>query len=161
MIMYYCATDSPIGQLIITGTDKAITGIFFGMENLPPTTCEPAENANHPVLKETARQLEQYFKGAIQSFNVPLHFHGTSFQQNVWKKLLEIPYGETRTYGEIARQIGNEKAVRAVGQANRRNPIPIIIPCHRVIGKNKSLTGYAGNEIDKKEVLLKLEGALK
>lgn len=149
-----------MGQLIITGTDDAVTGIIYGKDKFPKTKNTLVENAEHSVLKEAARQLNQYFQGTIQSFNVPLLFHGTSFQQIVWKKLLEIPYGETMTYGEIAQRIGNEKAVRAVGQANRRNPIPIIIPCHRVIGKNNSLTGYAGSEIDKKELLLKLEGAL-
>lgn len=160
MKMFYKTMDSPIGQLIITGTDDAVTGIIFGLDKFLQMKNTTVEHAEHAVLDKAAQQLDDYFKGTLQSFDVPLLYHGTSFQQNVWKKLLEIPYGETRTYGEIAQRIGNEKAVRAVGQANKRNPIPIIIPCHRVIGKNKSLTGYAGNEIDKKEMLLQLEGSL-
>ncbi|MBM7716985.1 methylated-DNA--[protein]-cysteine S-methyltransferase [Siminovitchia sp. FSL H7-0308] len=158
--MYYTTMDSPIGQLVITGTDEAVTGITFGWDKFLQTATKPVENAEHSILKEAERQLDQYFKGTIQLFNVPLFLHGTSFQKMVWSKLLEIPYGQTRTYGEIAKWIGNEQAVRAVGQANRRNPIPIIIPCHRVVGKNKSLMGYAGNQVDKKEILLKLEGVL-
>jgi methylated-DNA-[protein]-cysteine S-methyltransferase len=162
MKLYFKQMDSPVGQLIITGNDQAITGIFFGMDKFRSSPSRCAEHANsHPVLDEAVRQLEQYFTGKLCSFHVPLLFHGTPFQQSVWKKLLEIPYGETRTYGDLAEMIGNAKAVRAVGQANRKNPIPIIIPCHRVIGKNRSLTGYAGNDIGKKEVLLKLEGAWK
>ena len=96
------------------------------------------------MLRETARQLSAYFDGSLRVFSVPLAFEGTPFQRSVWQALLTIPYGETRTYGEIARQIGNPAAVRAVGAANGRNPISIIVPCHRVIGADGSLTGYGG-----------------
>jgi methylated-DNA-[protein]-cysteine S-methyltransferase len=109
------------------------------------------------VLQETARQLAAYFAGTLQSFDVPLDFAGTPFQQDVWRALLTIPYGQTRSYGEIARQIGRPSAVRAVGAANGKNPISIIAPCHRVIGATGELTGFAGG-LHAKETLLALEG---
>lgn len=109
-----------------------------------------------PVLLETARQLEEYFKGNRHTFDVPVDAQGTPFQQQVWQELQRIPYGEVRTYKEVAAAINNPKAVRAVGMANNRNPISVITPCHRVIGSNGSLVGYAGG-LDVKEFLLNLE----
>ncbi|MEH7238263.1 methylated-DNA--[protein]-cysteine S-methyltransferase [Bacillus sp. JJ1562] len=112
------------------------------------------------VLVEIKRQLEEYFNGDRKTFNFPIKFSGTAFQEEVWNELLNIPYGETRCYADVANAIDNPKAVRAVGQANRKNPIPIVVPCHRVIGKDKSLTGYTGTRTDLKEKLLELEGVL-
>ncbi len=106
------------------------------------------------------QQLEEYFAGQRKQFEVPLVLRGTSFQVSVWKALLQIPYGETRSYGDIARAIGRDRAVRAVGQANRANPIPVIIPCHRVVGSNGTLTGYAGDQVHLKQYLLEHEHAV-
>ncbi|MBQ5683798.1 MAG: methylated-DNA--[Peptococcaceae bacterium] len=112
-----------------------------------------------PLLLEAKRQLEEYFAGLRAAFSLPLAPEGTDFQKAVWRELENIPYGETRTYGQIARALGNPKASRAVGMANHKNPVAIMIPCHRVIGADGSLTGYAGG-LDIKEALLRLEGAI-
>ncbi|WP_010283270.1 methylated-DNA--[protein]-cysteine S-methyltransferase [Bacillus timonensis] len=119
---------------------------------------DPTYAPDDKVLVEIKKQLEQYFNGERKTFSFPIKFSGTSFQEKVWNELLNIPYGETRCYADIANAIDNPKAVRAVGQANRKNPIPIVVPCHRVIGKDKSLTGYSGTRTDLKEKLLELEG---
>lgn len=117
---------------------------------------EEMEEKNTELLQEVKRQLEEYFSGRLQNFDLPLKPKGTDFQKQVWKALLTIPYGETKSYEDIAKQIGKEKAVRAVGGANHVNPISIVIPCHRVIGKNGNLTGYGGG-LEVKEKLLELE----
>lgn len=109
------------------------------------------------LINDTVRQLEEYFGKSRHTFDVPLELAGTSFQRDVWAYLLNIPYGQTRSYGDVARSIGREKAVRAVGQANRANPVAIIVPCHRVIGANGALTGYAGTRVQLKAELLDLE----
>lgn len=129
-----------------------VTGIDFAEEY--PEEKEQQERTE--VSDEAARQLEEYFQGKRKTFKLPLKLKGTEFQKLVWDALLTIPYGETRSYSEIACQIGRPKASRAVGMANHRNPVAIVVPCHRVIGKNGSLTGYAGG-LDKKERLLDLE----
>jgi methylated-DNA-[protein]-cysteine S-methyltransferase len=116
-----------------------------------------AEDKKHLILQEAEKQLNEYFAGKRNRFSVPLDPHGTDFQKQVWQALLTIPFGETRSYGQIARQIGNAKSVRAVGAANGRNPISIIVPCHRVIGASGHLTGFAGG-LEVKEQLLLLEG---
>ncbi|WP_186306483.1 methylated-DNA--[protein]-cysteine S-methyltransferase [Siminovitchia fortis] len=158
---YYTEMDSSIGKLFLTAADYGMTGIYFKMDDVPESVKNNMDGGrDHPILREAVNQLSDYFHGKRREFSVPLSPEGTDFQKAVWNKLLEIPYGETRTYAEIAASIQNEKAVRAVGQANRVNRLPILIPCHRVIGKNSKLTGYAGNQVDKKELLLKLEGAL-
>lgn len=110
-----------------------------------------------PLLQEALKQLDEYFAGKRKVFQLPLKWKGTIFQEKVWQALCDIPYGTTASYSEIAEKIGHPKAVRAVGQANRANELAIIVPCHRVIGKNRSLTGYAGNRTDVKEKLLRLE----
>jgi methylated-DNA-[protein]-cysteine S-methyltransferase len=115
------------------------------------------EDTNHPVLVETERQLNEYFAGTRKTFSVKLDFVGTEFQNKVWRALLAIPFGETRSYGEIARQLGNPRAMRAVGAASSRNPISIIAPCHRVVGSSGDLTGFAGG-LNTKAYLLELEG---
>jgi methylated-DNA-[protein]-cysteine S-methyltransferase len=119
---------------------------------------ETSTGIKPPVLKETEQQLNAYFKNQLKKFNIPLAPKGTEFQQAVWQKLQNIPYGKTITYGKLAAQMGDVKKMRAVGMANGKNPIPIIIPCHRVIGADGNLTGYAGG-LEKKVILLKHEGA--
>ena len=135
---------------------QGICGLSFGASSENEDVLEE-ETA---LLSEAKRQLLEYFAGERKKFEVPLSMHGTKFQMRDWEELLAIPYGETRSYGEIARAIGCPKGSRAVGMANRNNPIAIIVPCHRVIGSNGSLTGYAGKNkaLDIKEYLLKLEG---
>jgi methylated-DNA-[protein]-cysteine S-methyltransferase len=157
MIKYFY---SPIGLLQISGTETHITQIQFigedssvGVTRSHPDTVTGEKWA---LGEEAKRQLEEYFAGKRKEFDLPLQPEGTSFQQAVWKALQTIPFGETQTYGEIAKAIGKPKASRAIGQANNRNPIVIIIPCHRVIGANKQLTGYAGG-LWRKEFLLNLE----
>ncbi len=143
--------DSPVGNLLLTGDGEAVTGLCWR---------EPAgRRSDCPILREAAAQLEAYFRGELQRFDVPLRPAGTAFQQRAWAALLEIPWGETRSYGSQAAAMGMPQAARAVGQANRRNPICIFIPCHRVIGANGALTGYAEG-LDRKRFLLALEGIL-
>lgn len=139
--------DTPLGEMYLEGDDRYITALRFGKAD--------GDNPS-PVLCMAKTQLEEYFSGSRTAFDLPLQPQGTEFQRTVWQALCEIPYGETATYGEIAAKISNPKACRAVGMANNRNPIAIIIPCHRVVGANGTLTGYAGG-LDKKEFLLKLE----
>jgi methylated-DNA-[protein]-cysteine S-methyltransferase len=119
---------------------------------------ELVEDGGHPVLVETERQLGEYFAGRRREFSVALDMRGTRFQRDVWEALLAIPFGETRSYGQLARQLGNQRATRAVGAANGRNPVSIIVPCHRVIGSSGKLTGFAGG-LDVKARLLNLEDA--
>lgn len=135
--------------------EKELTGLLGEME---PAGKEPAgaDQPEDPVLRETVRQLDEYFAGKRREFSIPLKTHGTAFQERVWGALRSIPYGETRTYGQIAAQVGNSKASRAVGGANHNNPILILTPCHRVIGADGSLTGFGGG-LDVKEALLALE----
>jgi methylated-DNA-[protein]-cysteine S-methyltransferase len=143
--------NTDIGKITIAEEDGYITHVLFGHENLPDSRVN--ETA---LLKDAHKQISEYLKGERRSFDLPLSPSGTEFQQRVWKALTGIPYGETVTYEDIARKVGNEKACRAVGMANNRNPISLIIPCHRVIGKNGKLTGYGGG-LGIKEYLLKLE----
>jgi methylated-DNA-[protein]-cysteine S-methyltransferase len=154
---YRTTLNSPVGALSLVATDTALIALVWrthGHSRVPFE--QAAENPNHPVLRETIRQLHEYFAGTRRSFDMPLEFRGTDFQRRVWAALLKIPYGETRTYGQIAGQLGNPAAVRAVGAANGRNPIAIIAPCHRVIGMSGDLTGFGGG-LDAKAFLLALE----
>ncbi|MGQ9470216.1 MAG: methylated-DNA--[protein]-cysteine S-methyltransferase [Candidatus Aminicenantales bacterium] len=139
---------SPIGPLEITYTNEALAGLNFGR-----AAKYPDFPADHPLYLEVQRQLAEYFAGQRKVFSLPLIYKGTEFQVSVWKELLKIPYGETVSYQEIARRVGRERACRAVGAANRANPISIIIPCHRVIGADGQLGGYGG-EVWRKEWLL-------
>ena len=134
--------------------EVAICGVFFDTGSAPNGYTQQET----PLIKKAARQFGEYFDGKLKSFNLPLCLRGTDFQIKVWKALQNIPYGKTISYGELAAIIGNPKASRAVGMANNRNPIPIIVPCHRVIGHDGSLTGYAGG-LELKRRLLELEGA--
>jgi len=151
---------SPVGELTLVASDKGLTAILW--ENEAPDRVRLGameERPDHPVLAEAAEQITEYFAGNRERFTVPLDFRGTEFQKSVWTALLTIPFGETRSYAEIARQIGRPTAFRAVGAANGRNPISIIAPCHRVIGTSGALTGFAGG-LEAKELLLRLEGAM-
>jgi len=163
--IFYGETDSPIGPLTIVCTPKGICKLEFG--SVEETFANIQAWAKRHFLKSemirddeqiapVVRQLQEYFNGERLGFDLPLHLQGTSFQKRVWEALMQIPHGETRTYKEIAQSIGAEKAVRAVGNANNKNPLPIIIPCHRVIGSNGSLVGYGGG-VDKKQYLLEIE----
>lgn len=148
---------SPVGELTLVADESGLAAILW--ENDRPDRVRlgaPTEKPDHPVLVETARQLGEYFAGERRTFDVPLSFAGTDFQKRVWAALLAIPFGETRSYGEIADQLGNPGASRAVGAANGRNPISIIAPCHRVVGSNGKLTGFAGG-LEAKAFLLDLE----
>jgi len=142
---------SPIGPLEMTGTKKYLTGIRFAREMGKDTTTRPPA-----PLNDAYTQLDEYFKGKRKDFSLPLAPEGTEFQQSVWHELETVPFGQTVAYGDIARAIGRPKACRAVGGANNKNPIPIIIPCHRIIGANGSLTGY-GSGLWRKAWLLKHE----
>jgi methylated-DNA-[protein]-cysteine S-methyltransferase len=157
---YYRIVDSPIGPLRLVANEDGLVAILWEEENsrsgpLPTVT----ETPQHPVLAESARQLAEYFAGKRKTFDLGLHFDGTEFQRKVWSALLTIPFGETRSYGQIAAQIGHPSAVRAVGAANGQNPIPIIAPCHRVVGSTGKLVGFGGG-LPRKVHLLTLEGAL-
>jgi len=139
-------------NLFIAEEKGAVCNVLFRKEDLKGG-CEKSET---PLIKETAKQLDEYFNGKRRVFDLPLVLHGTDFQLKVWEALKTIPYGETRSYGEIAAITKNPKACRAVGMANNRNPIAVIIPCHRVIGKDGSMTGYAGG-LELKRRLLEME----
>ena len=148
---FYSTYESPLGTLYLTSNQDALLGVSFS----PGVT---KERGNNTVLDMTMQQLNAYFNGKLQQFSVPYELQGTAFQKTVWEALCTIPYGTVVSYQDIAIAIGNPKAVRAVGMANNKNPISIIIPCHRVIGKQGSLTGYAGG-LDKKQWLLSHERA--
>jgi methylated-DNA-[protein]-cysteine S-methyltransferase len=153
----YKVMNSPVGRLTLVATDNGLAGILW--ENDRPRRVRlhiEAEDNEHPVLVETERQLEEYFGGQRKEFAVALDLAGTAFQRKVWSALLTIPFGETRSYGQIAEHIGHPDAARAVGAANGRNPVSIIAPCHRVIGSTGKLTGFAGG-LDAKARLLALE----
>ena len=141
---------TPLGEMCLTEEDGCITEFLWGGGGTDET----------PLLLEAQRQVTEYFAGTRKAFELPLAPNGTPFQKSVWQALRDIPYGETRSYGEIAKAVGNGKAARAVGMANHRNPIPVIIPCHRVIGADGSLTGYAGG-LERKTLLLALEASNK
>jgi len=153
--MYYCYFDTPIGELLLAGDSQALSMIGFpkGAMRRDP---EADWIHNEKPFAEVRSQLAEYFAGDRKSFELPLALDGTEFQVSVLKALQDIPYGETTSYGAIAKQIGRPKAVRAVGAANGRNPIPIIVPCHRVIGSGGDLTGFGGG-LDTKAALLRLE----
>ena len=157
MQLVYMYMDSPVGALKLVAHDHALVAVMWDNEDHKRVRlAELVENQQHPMLHQVKQQLQEYFAGQRQQFDLPLDFQGTAFQQQVWQALLQIPYGETRSYKQIAFPLGNEKAVRAVGAANGKNPISIIAPCHRVIGSGGALVGFAGG-LDKKQILLSLE----
>ncbi len=157
MTLAYKIIESPVGKLKLVASDKGLVAILW--ENDNPRRVRLSElvaNGEHPVLLDAERQLEEYFAGRRKTFSVALDMRGTRFQKDVWESLLAIPFGETRGYGQLAKQLGNPRATRAVGSANGRNPLSIIVPCHRVIGSSGKLTGFAGG-LDTKAKLLGME----
>lgn len=150
--------DTPVGPVLLTGDETGLTEIRFLGSEEPPAAAGGSNGAGAAVVAEAARQLRAYFAGERRTFDLPLAPAGTPFQLAVWRALADIPYGRTESYGELARRIGRPNAVRAVGAANGANPLPIVVPCHRVIGADGSLTGYGGG-LPIKQALLELEGA--
>jgi methylated-DNA-[protein]-cysteine S-methyltransferase len=167
-VIYYTYMESPIGNLLLTSDGEALTGLYMSVPELDSTKQDfcgfkkfdrselHQQDDNAYPFTAIKQQLKEYFAGERVDFDVPISLKGTEFQRKVWAELRNIPYGITISYGELARRIGNPNAVRAAGLANGRNPISIIVPCHRVIGANGSLTGYGGG-LPRKETLLKLE----
>ena len=157
MELAFMEMPSPVGILKLVATKNALVAVLWENENPKRIRlAELIEQVDHPILLATQKQLSEYFAGTRQRFDLPLDFEGTEFQKRVWQALLDIPFGETRSYRDIAEQVGNIKAVRAVGAANGKNPISIIAPCHRVVGMNGKLVGFAGG-LDNKKILLGLE----
>ena len=158
----FCYVDSPIGRLMLTCDGTALTGLYMNLYRNKPTKLpnlaeDWVQNATIDPLPAASRQLQEYFAGKRREFDLPLRMEGTEFQQRVWRELTQIPFGQTRSYGQLAKRLNNPNGSRAVGLANGRNPIAIIVPCHRVIGADGSLTGFGGG-IDRKEWLLSHEG---
>lgn len=160
MTLIYRCMDSPVGQLKLIAKGAALVAVLWENErpNRVPLGAMSLDQDSE-ILKRAEQQLRQYFAGTRDRFELELDFQGTEFQRKVWKALLQIPFGETRSYLQIATQMGNPAAVRAVGAANGKNPLSIIAPCHRVIGSSGALTGFAGG-LAAKELLLTLEGCL-
>ena len=159
MHFVYKTIASPVGTLKLVADDDALVGLLW--DNDRPQTVpldDLVRDAQHPILLKTEQQLKEYFAGRRKSFSLPLHLIGTPFQKDVWAALLTIPFGETRSYLQIASQLGNPSATRAVGAANGKNPISIVVPCHRVIAKSGALQGFAGG-LETKKRLLALEQA--
>lgn len=157
---YFSKTiNSPVGKLKLIANNQALLAVLWERDNPNRVDIESGvEKADHPILVETEKQLNEYFAGERQQFDIKLEFIGTDFQKQVWQALLTIPYGETRSYGQIAVQLNNPKSIRAVGAANGKNPISIIAPCHRVVGASGSLTGFVGG-LENKATLLKIENS--
>lgn len=151
---------SPLGPMLLAASPRGLAGVWFAGQRHGPTQTDWPEDPSHPVLQEAARQLTAYFAGQRTRFDLPLDLQaGTPFQQSVWQALLAIPAGATTSYAALGRQLGRPQAARAVGAAVGRNPVSIVVPCHRVMGASGALTGYAGG-LDRKQALLRLEGAL-
>lgn len=151
--------DSPVGRLKLVADESSLVAVLWPNDGPSRVKLDGTrEDLPHPILRDAERQLTEYFKGERTAFELPLSLRGTVFQQRVWQQLLRIPYGQTRSYGRLAVELGNGNASRAVGLANRKNPLSIIVPCHRVIGASGKLTGFAGG-LETKAKLLELEGA--
>lgn len=156
--LFRCHGHSPLGTLLLLATDQALCGLWFADQSGIPAWAQQApESPDHPVLRETQAQLAAYFAGQRQGFSLPLQvLEGTPFQREVWQALAHIPFGHTVSYGQLAAQLGRPRAVRALGGAVGRNPLGIVLPCHRVLGAQGQLTGYTGG-IERKTTLLQLE----
>ncbi len=150
---------SPLGPLTVLASDNGVHAIAFESDRTEQAKTNLPRAVNHPIINTAAEQLAMYFNGTLKVFDLSLDLRGTDFQKRVWKLLLEIPFGETRTYRDIARVLGNAGASQAVGAANGKNPVSIVVPCHRVIGASGHLTGYAGG-MEKKKFLLAHEGVI-
>ena len=153
----YARFDGPFGRMLVTASRLGLSGIYFTGQKYEPEVLDAwSSDPDLESLSAACRQLDEYFRGARTRFDLPLDPRGTPFQMSVWRALRDIPFGETTTYGSVARQLGAPAATRAVGAAVGRNPISIVVPCHRVLGSDGSLTGYAGG-LDRKRALLALE----
>lgn len=155
MNLAYKFIETPVGKLKLVASNKGLVAILWENDNRVPLR-DLVQDDRHPVLLQAESQLEEYFAGSRQTFDIPLDMRGTTFQKSVWEALLAIPYGDTRSYGELAKRLGRPSASRAVGAANGRNPLSIVVPCHRVIGSSGKLTGFAGG-LGTKAQLLSLE----
>jgi len=159
-VIYTSHIDTPLGGITMAATDQGLAGVWFDQQRHWPDTTGWIAKDDHPALLEAGAQLRDYFAGRRESFDMKLDLsHGTAFQQSVWQQLLAIPTGATTSYGALSINVGNPAAVRAVGAAVGRNPISVIVPCHRVLGSDGSLTGYAGG-LERKTALLQLEKAI-
>ena len=156
-MLAYDRYDSPQGAMLLTATAKGLAGVYFKGQKHFPKQREWQRDARHPVLRRARRELREYFAGKRRRFGVKLDPQGTAFQRAVWKAIARVGFGETIAYGELARRAGHPGSARAAGAATGRNPIGIIVPCHRIVGSNGSLTGYAGG-LSRKKALLELEG---
>lgn len=157
MTLFYDEMESPVGTLKLVASAAALVAVLWEHERPNRVKLAPLKHASQqPILLEAERQLREYFSGTRTEFDLPIELNGTEFQKRVWRGLRDIPYGQTMRYVDLARTVGSPRAVRAVGAANGKNPLSIIVPCHRVIGANGSLTGFAGG-LDAKAKLLALE----
>jgi len=158
---HYDFYESPHGKMLLVADDKGLTGVYFdGQKYLPAVDADWQRSAGHPTLAQAKRELAEYFGGERKRFETPLAPEGTAFQKAVWKAISSVSFGETITYGELARRAGSPGSVRAAGAATGRNSIGIIVPCHRIVGSDGSLTGYAGG-LDRKRALLALESGVR
>lgn len=158
-MIVFTHVPSPVGPLLLAASDEGLHLIEFHTPRHPMPRGADWQEGDHDTLCRAARQLDEYFAGARRDFDLPLAPRGTPFQQDVWHTLAAIPYGQTISYAQLAQRVGRPSAVRAVGAANGRNPLPLVLPCHRVIGSDGSLTGFGGG-LPTKEFLLRMEGAL-
>jgi len=152
----YSILKSTVGDLLLVADETHLIGIYFSGEKHAPATRDWKRNPDHTVLKQTARELDEYFNGTRTTFSVPLRYDGTKFQQEIWRQISQISFGKTISYTELAKRAGAPGAPRAAGTATGQNPLSIIIPCHRVVGRNGGLRGYAGG-LDRKRHLLEVE----
>ena len=157
MKTYSCYFDAPAGRLLLAASDQGIIKVTFQQDLTEDETICP--DASHPLLVQLKNELAAYFSGTLEIFKVPMEWHGTDFRKKVWESVSEIPYGKTISYFELSKKLGQPDAIRAVANANAHNPLLILVPCHRVIGTNGDLTGYAGG-LERKKFLLELEGAI-
>ena len=157
-MLLYTHVESPVGRLKVVASNSHLLAVLWPDDRVLRVRMGDMREGRHPVLVETERQLTQYFRGERRTFELPIHLQGTPFQDRVWRQLLHIPYGHTLSYGQLAVALGNGKAARAVGMAAGKNPLSIIIPCHRVVGASGALTGFAGG-LRTKARLLELEAA--
>lgn len=158
-MIFFQHIESPVGPLLVAAGDNGLHAIAFPDNRHPVRRDDDWQEGDHPMLRRARKQLDAYFSGTLRAFDLPLAPRGTEFQRTVWSTLASIPYGETISYAQLASRVGRPAASRAVGAANGRNPLPIVLPCHRVIGTDGALVGFGGG-LPVKEFLLRLEGAL-